>query len=60
MDENIDNWPLAEDDPSHSTTGDLKDPICSVVDSSMPVHSKASGNLLNLLFGNSAFEGGDQ
>ena len=34
----------------------LRDPMCSVIDSSMPVHSKAGGNFL--LFGDS--EGGDK
>ena len=58
MDENMDNRPSAivcADAPSRSTTGDLRGHMCSVVDSSMSVHFKASGNFL--LFGDS--EGGD-
>ena len=46
---------VCADAPSRSTTGDLRGPICSVVDSSMSVHSKASGNF-QLLTGS---EGGD-
>ena len=35
---------VCADAPSRSTGGELRDPMCSVVDSSMSVHSKASGN----------------